>query len=76
MTSDRQRPELGGLELLGIGVFNALCVAAGLGLGWFADYEIGSKPLCTVAGLFAGLIAGVVGTWAQLKRYVDTDRST
>jgi hypothetical protein len=76
MTSDRQPSELGGLELLGLGVFNALCVAAGLGLGWFADREIGSTPTCTIVGLLVGVLAGVVGTWVQLKRFFDADRST
>jgi hypothetical protein len=75
MTTDRQRSNLGGFELLGIGIFNALCLAAGLGLGWFADREIGSSPVCTVVGLFVGLGAGAVGTWMQLKRYIDVDRS-
>jgi hypothetical protein len=59
MTSDRPRADLGGFELLGLGIFNSLCLAAGLGLGWFA-----------------GLGAGVVGTWVQLKKYVNIDRST
>jgi len=76
MSPDRRQSELGGLELLGLGVFNALCVAGGLGLGWFADREIGSHPIGTIVGLLAGLGAGVVGTWAQLKRYIDADRST
>ena len=76
MTTDRQRSTLGGFELLGIGIFNALCLAAGLGLGWFVDREIGSSPVCTVIGLFVGLGAGAVGTWMQLKRYIGDDRST
>jgi hypothetical protein len=76
MTAERERPELGGLELLGIGAFDALCIAAGFGLGLFADREIGSSPVCTIIGLIAGLCAGVVGTWVQLKKYVEGDRST
>ena len=76
MTSDRPRADLGGFELLGLGIFNSLCLAAGLGLGWFADRQLGSSPVCTVIGLVAGLGAGVVGTWVQLKKYIDIDRST
>jgi F0F1-type ATP synthase assembly protein I len=76
MTTDRQRPALGGIELLGLGIFNGVCLAAGLALGWFADREFGSSPICTIIGLLAGLVAGVVGTWVQLKRYIDADRST
>jgi F0F1-type ATP synthase assembly protein I len=76
MTADREKPELGGLELLSMGAFNGLCVAAGFGIGWFADHMIGSSPVGTIIGLLAGLCAGIVGTWVQLKKYIKADRSS
>jgi len=45
-----------GYELLG-------AVLAGVGMGYLVDTQLGSTPICAVAGLFLGFIAGVANAW-------------
>jgi hypothetical protein len=75
MSADRQKSELGGLGLLGIGIFNVLCIAAGLGIGWLVDRGTGSGPVFTVIGLFGGVVLGIAGSWLQFRQYLKSDGS-
>jgi F0F1-type ATP synthase assembly protein I len=53
----------------GIGLLNAICLLGGLGLGWFADHELGTLPLFMLVGLIGGIAAGVAATRSEFKRY-------
>jgi len=75
MNADRQQSQLGALGLLGIGIFNVLCIGAGLGLGWLVDRGTGDSPVFTVVGLFGGVVLGVLGSWLQLRQYLKSDGS-
>jgi hypothetical protein len=64
-----RRPPPGIMVFAGLGLFNAFCVLAGLGLGWWADEALHTLPLFMLLGLIAGITLGVIGTRSELKRY-------
>jgi hypothetical protein len=53
----------------GLGLQNALCLAAGLVGGILIDRALGTRPLFIFLGLFAGIALGVLVTRAAWKRY-------
>lgn len=55
------------LRLLGIGWYIAFCIVAGTVGGVFVDEALDRRPLFTMLGLFAGLIAAFVGVYALVK---------
>lgn len=57
-------------NLLGLGGYDALCLLAGMGLGWFVDSRLHTTPIFVLVGLAVGLVLAVVGTWAQIKKYL------
>lgn len=63
----KQAPGL--LAFAGLGLQNALCLAAGLIGGVFIDRALGTRPLFIFLGMFAGIAAGVLVTRAAWKRY-------
>jgi hypothetical protein len=69
----RARPQSnqtpGFLAFAGLGLQNALCLAAGLLAGVFIDRALGTRPLFIFLGMFAGIAAGVLVTRAAWKRY-------
>jgi len=67
MGLDQSGPSLGFGEFLGIGTYNLVCVLAGMGAGWWADEVTGLVPVLTLAGLAAGVVLGVVGTWLRIR---------
>jgi F0F1-type ATP synthase assembly protein I len=50
-------------------MLNALCLAVGLGGGWLADRALGTLPLFMLVGMVLGVVAGALGTRAELRRY-------
>lgn len=58
------------VALLGLGTISALCMAAGIGLGWFVDGWLHSRPLFTIVGVFAGLVAGGTVSWRRIRTYL------
>ena len=64
---DKQRPGI--MAFAGLGVLNALCLGAGMTLGWLADQALGTLPLFLLVGLVAGIALGVVATRSELKKY-------
>jgi F0F1-type ATP synthase assembly protein I len=64
---DKERPGI--MAFAGLGLMNALCVAAGLIGGWFADRALGTLPLFLFVGLIAGVVVGALATRSELKRY-------
>jgi ATP synthase protein I len=60
-----------GYELLG-------AVLACVGIGYLVDQQVGSLPIGTVTGLFAGFIAGVANAWRVtngIERAVGLNKS-
>lgn len=57
-------------SLLGIGGYDAVCLLAGMGLGWFADSRLHTTPIFVLVGLALGLVLAVVGTWAQIRKFL------
>ncbi|MGH3497587.1 MAG: AtpZ/AtpI family protein [Nocardioidaceae bacterium] len=70
MSDDPARQSLDMWNLIGIGGFIASCLLGGMGLGWLVDHWLHTMPACTLAGLALGLIAGVVGTWFRIRRFL------
>ena len=64
---EKRRPGI--MAFAGLGMMNALCLAAGLVGGWFADRALGTLPLFLLVGLVAGVVVGALATRSELKRY-------
>ena len=64
---DRERPGI--LQFAGLGLLNALCLAAGLIAGWFVDQAFGTLPLFLFIGLIVGVAGGVIATRSEIKRF-------
>jgi F0F1-type ATP synthase assembly protein I len=64
---EKERPGI--MAFAGLGLMNALCLAAGLVGGWFADEALGTLPLFLFLGLVTGVAVGVLATRSELKRY-------
>lgn len=43
-------------------------VAFGVGVGWFVDSWLGTKPFALIVMFFLGSAAGVLNAWRYLKR--------
>jgi tetrahydromethanopterin S-methyltransferase subunit E len=64
-----QRPSPGIMVFAGLGLLNAFCLLAGLGVGWVVDSALHTLPLFMMIGLIAGITVGVIATRSELKRY-------
>ncbi|WP_028650981.1 AtpZ/AtpI family protein [Nocardioides halotolerans] len=58
---------LRGRDLIGLGGLLAGAVVAGTLLGLLLDRALDSEPVFTIAGVFAGILAGGVGFWARVR---------
>jgi hypothetical protein len=67
--SKRNNQTPGFLAFSGLGLLNALCLAAGLIGGVLIDRALGTRPLFIFLGMFAGIGMGVLITRAEWKRY-------
>ncbi|MDQ6839248.1 MAG: hypothetical protein M3137_13205 [Actinomycetota bacterium] len=56
------------MAFAGLGLLNALCLLAGMGLGWLVDSAAGTLPLFLFIGLVTGIVVGIVATRAELRR--------
>jgi F0F1-type ATP synthase assembly protein I len=61
-------------RLIGVGWFLALALVGGPGLGYWVDGQLGTTPVFTLVGLFAGLIIGLVGAYRMLVAASDSER--
>ncbi|MDQ2724857.1 MAG: AtpZ/AtpI family protein [Acidimicrobiales bacterium] len=57
------------MAFAGLGLLNAVCLLVGMGVGWFVDSTVGTLPLFLFVGLILGIVAGVVATRAELRRF-------
>jgi F0F1-type ATP synthase assembly protein I len=64
---DKKQPDI--MAFAGLGLMNAICLGAGLVLGWLVDRWLDTMPLFLFLGLVGGIAAGVLATRAELKRY-------
>lgn|GEM_PF-956818 len=62
------------LRLLGIGWYIAFCIVAGIVIGVFVDEALDKKPLFTMLGLFAGLLATFAGVYALVRDALSISR--
>jgi len=60
-------PSPGFAAFIGMGVTSALCVAIGVGGGYWLDTVFHTGAALTFAGLALGLIAAAVAVYRQLK---------
>jgi F0F1-type ATP synthase assembly protein I len=58
------------LALTGIATVSAVCVAVGVGLGWFLDDRTGAPHVFVFVGLVLGVVAAIVTTTTTVKRYL------
>jgi F0F1-type ATP synthase assembly protein I len=64
---DKSKPGI--FAFAGIGMLNAICLGAGLVVGWLVDRALGTLPLFLLLGLVAGIALGVLATRAEWRRY-------
>jgi F0F1-type ATP synthase assembly protein I len=57
--------------LAGLGLANACSLALGLFLGHLLDGRFGSAPLFVLIGLASGLALGAVGSFLEIRRYLQ-----
>ncbi len=57
------------MAFAGLGLMNALCLAAGLVAGWLADEALGTLPLFLFVGMVLGIALGIFATRSEIKRY-------
>ncbi|MGH3328035.1 MAG: AtpZ/AtpI family protein [Streptomycetales bacterium] len=65
-----ERPRLSVFALAGIGMLNALCLLAGVVLGWLVDQRLGTTPTFIFVGMLLGIVAGAVGTYREIRKYL------
>lgn len=62
-------PEL--YSLLGMGLVSAMCVAAGLALGWIVDGWLNTFPIFILVGLVLGIVAAGAYTVVKVRNWKD-----
>jgi F0F1-type ATP synthase assembly protein I len=67
----RQTPGLS--TLLGIGGVIALCLVAGMALGWLADSLLHTFPAFVLIGLAIGIVGGCWYTYAEMRTFLNDD---
>ena len=59
--------------LLGIGGVIALCLVAGMGLGWLIDAGLHTFPAFVLAGLALGIAGGCYYTYAEIRNFLKEE---
>lgn len=62
--------QLSAWSLLGLGGYNALCMLAGMALGWYLDSRWHTLPVFVLVGLAVGIVVGIVGTWVEIRKFL------
>ena len=65
------RPSFSLVTLAGLGLANACSVALGLVLGHYLDGRFGTAPVLVLTGLALGLTLGAVGSFLEIRRYLQ-----
>ncbi len=69
-TGVSRKPSPSFATLIGMGVTTALCVAAGVGGGYWLDATFHTGALLTFAGLALGLVAAFVAVYFEVKTFL------
>ena len=56
--------------LTGIATTSAICVVAGVALGWFLDERVGTPHVLVFVGLLAGIAAAVWSAMSIARKYL------
>ena len=62
------------LRLVGIGWYIAICIALGIGVGFWLDHVADTKPLLTLIGLGFGLLLAFFGVYRMLLPALRQER--
>ncbi|GAC1440290.1 MAG: hypothetical protein NVS3B26_21420 [Mycobacteriales bacterium] len=65
------RPSLSLSTLAGLGLANAVSLVVGLVVGHYLDDRYGTAPVFVLVGLALGLTLGVVGSFLEIRRYLQ-----
>jgi hypothetical protein len=65
-----RKPSPSFTTLLGMGVTTALCIAAGIGGGYWLDRAFRTGVLLTFVGLALGLVAAVAAVYFEIKTFL------
>ena len=57
--------------LAGLGLANACSLAAGLALGHYLDGRLDTEPVFVLIGIAAGLALGLIGSFLQIRKYLN-----
>ena len=75
MSGEKSR-RLAAWQLLGLGWYVALCVAAGAAGGIWLDGWLGLRPVFTLLGVLFGIFAAFYGLYKMVKPLLDTGAAT
>jgi putative F0F1-ATPase subunit (Ca2+/Mg2+ transporter) len=67
MSDDGGSDALRGRDLIGLGGLLVASVVAGLVLGLVLDNVLGTEPVFTLLGIFAGIVLGAVAFWLKVR---------
>jgi F0F1-type ATP synthase assembly protein I len=56
------------LGLLSLGVYCAVCIGLGVGLGYLLDTKLNSEPAFTFVGLAIGMTLAFLGAYKEFRR--------
>jgi len=70
MSSVTKPPSPALVELIGLGLISAGCIAAGVGGGYWIGATTGAGDVVTFAGLGIGMVAAVAATYYKLKKFL------
>ena len=65
-----RKPSPNLFTLLGLGITNAACLAAGLGAGWAVDSYLDTTPAFIFVGIIVGVAMGVAATWVEVRKFL------
>ena len=69
-TGVSKKPSPGFSTLIGMGVTSALCVAIGLGGGYWLDRTFNTGVVLTFCGLAVGMASAAVANYFVIKTYL------
>jgi F0F1-type ATP synthase assembly protein I len=67
----RNGPQLA--TLLGLGATTAAILLVGLGLGWLADWLVGTFPAFLMAGLALGIVSAAGYIYTQFAKFLKKE---
>jgi F0F1-type ATP synthase assembly protein I len=57
-------------SLLSLGIVSALTIAAGFGLGWWADALLNTSPIMVLVGIGLGIAGAVYFTIVRVRSFL------